>query len=266
MLIARLLDPRPGELVADTCAAPGTKATHLASSWTIAAGSSPWIRTRRGSGSSAAPPAARHHHRRGPRGRRGLGDRRALEGPLRPRPRRRALLEPGRAAPQSRREVAARRRTISAGSPRSSGASWPPRRTGQAGRPPRSTPPARSSPRRTRRSCGPSSTASADWRVDPPADFPVAPDADGVIRCLPHVHGTDGFTAIRLRRRRLIKAHLLRWRPRQPAQRRATTPRRLPSGAASQLDLSQPPATFSGDRPRTAKNIGDHRLEATARR
>ena len=30
MLIARLLDPLPGELVADTCAAPGTKATHLA--------------------------------------------------------------------------------------------------------------------------------------------------------------------------------------------------------------------------------------------
>src|SRR4029434_4390477 len=30
MLVARLLDPRPGELVADTCAAPGTKATHLA--------------------------------------------------------------------------------------------------------------------------------------------------------------------------------------------------------------------------------------------
>jgi 16S rRNA (cytosine967-C5)-methyltransferase len=30
MLIARLLDPRPGEVVADVCAAPGTKATHLA--------------------------------------------------------------------------------------------------------------------------------------------------------------------------------------------------------------------------------------------
>jgi 16S rRNA (cytosine967-C5)-methyltransferase len=40
--------------------------------------------------------------------------------------------------------------------------------------------------------------AHADWRVDAPADFPVAPDAGGVIRCLPHVHGTDGFTAVRL--------------------------------------------------------------------
>ena len=30
MLIARLLEPRPGETVADVCAAPGTKTTHLA--------------------------------------------------------------------------------------------------------------------------------------------------------------------------------------------------------------------------------------------
>jgi 16S rRNA (cytosine967-C5)-methyltransferase len=30
MLIARLLEPRPGETVADACAAPGTKTTHLA--------------------------------------------------------------------------------------------------------------------------------------------------------------------------------------------------------------------------------------------
>jgi len=40
-----------------------------------------------------------------------------------------------------------------------------------------------------------------DWSVDAPATFPVAPDAGGVIRCLPHVHGTDGFTAVRLIRR-----------------------------------------------------------------
>jgi 16S rRNA (cytosine967-C5)-methyltransferase len=30
MLVARLLEPRPGETVADVCAAPGTKTTHLA--------------------------------------------------------------------------------------------------------------------------------------------------------------------------------------------------------------------------------------------
>ena len=37
-----------------------------------------------------------------------------------------------------------------------------------------------------------------EWRVDIPAEFPVAPDRAGFVRCLPHVHGTDGFTAIRL--------------------------------------------------------------------
>jgi 16S rRNA C967 or C1407 C5-methylase (RsmB/RsmF family) len=42
---------------------------------------------------------------------------------------------------------------------------------------------------------------SAAWTVDPPDDFPVAPDASGFIRLFPHRHGTDGFTAIRLRRR-----------------------------------------------------------------
>ena len=45
-------------------------------------------------------------------------------------------------------------------------------------------------------------------------------------------------------RRRLKKAHLLRWRPRLHAQRRETTPRVQPSGAASHLDLFEPPATF----------------------
>jgi hypothetical protein len=28
----------------------------------------------------------------------------------------------------------------------------------------------------------------------------VSPDAAGFVRCLPHRHGTDGFTAIRFRR------------------------------------------------------------------
>jgi 16S rRNA (cytosine967-C5)-methyltransferase len=41
----------------------------------------------------------------------------------------------------------------------------------------------------------------SEFAVDTPADFPVAPDAGGFVRCLPHRHGTDGFTALRLRRR-----------------------------------------------------------------
>lgn len=43
-----------------------------------------------------------------------------------------------------------------------------------------------------------------DFAVDAPADFPIALDAGGVLRCLPHRHGTDGFTAVRLRRRSAV--------------------------------------------------------------
>jgi 16S rRNA (cytosine967-C5)-methyltransferase len=39
-----------------------------------------------------------------------------------------------------------------------------------------------------------------DFTLDPPAGFPLPLDADGALRCLPHRHGTDGFTAFRLRR------------------------------------------------------------------
>jgi hypothetical protein len=46
----------------------------------------------------------------------------------------------------------------------------------------------------------------------------------------------------RLARRPPIRVHLLRWRPRPGAQRRATTSRARPSGAASQLDPSRRPA------------------------
>ena len=42
--------------------------------------------------------------------------------------------------------------------------------------------------------------ARRDFAVDTPGDAAVAPDAEGFVRCLPHRLGTDGFTAIRLRR------------------------------------------------------------------
>lgn len=41
--------------------------------------------------------------------------------------------------------------------------------------------------------------ARPDFRLDPPSAFPL-PLTDGVLRCLPHRHGTDGFTAMRFRR------------------------------------------------------------------
>lgn len=40
-----------------------------------------------------------------------------------------------------------------------------------------------------------------DFALDPPAAFPIALGEDGVLRCRPDRHGTDGFTAVRLRRR-----------------------------------------------------------------
>ena len=50
------------------------------------------------------------------------------------------------------------------------------------------------------------------------------------------------------RRRAAIRAHLLRWRRRQPAQRTESTPRGLPSGAASHLDPSRHPTRFAAPR------------------
>jgi 16S rRNA (cytosine967-C5)-methyltransferase len=43
-------------------------------------------------------------------------------------------------------------------------------------------------------------TARPDFAVDPPRSFPLPLDSDGVLRCRPDQHGTDGFTAIRFRR------------------------------------------------------------------
>jgi ABC-type dipeptide/oligopeptide/nickel transport system permease subunit len=69
-----------------------------------------------------------------------------------------------------------------------------------------------------------------------------------------HDHQPGGRPPVRLSRsqdplqhliRMLKKAHLLRWRPRPHAQRRETTPRVRPSGAASHLDLFEHPADFS---------------------
>jgi 16S rRNA (cytosine967-C5)-methyltransferase len=42
--------------------------------------------------------------------------------------------------------------------------------------------------------------ARPDFATDPADEFPLALDADGWLRCLPHRHGTDGFTAVRFHR------------------------------------------------------------------
>jgi 16S rRNA (cytosine967-C5)-methyltransferase len=40
-----------------------------------------------------------------------------------------------------------------------------------------------------------------DFTVAPPDAFPIPADRVGFVRCLPHAHGTDGFTAVRFVRR-----------------------------------------------------------------
>jgi 16S rRNA (cytosine967-C5)-methyltransferase len=197
MLIARLLDPQPGELVADTCAAPGTKTTHLAQ-----------LMGNRGRIVALDPNAARLRLLAQAAARLGVTiveahtggvatvsgrwknrcDRVLVDAPcsnlgvLRRNPDvkwKREEADLGRLAEKQQGIL-----TAAAGLAKPGG-------------------------RLVYATCSlePEENdivvrafldAHADWRVDAPADFPVAPDAGGVIRCLPHVHGTDGFTAVRL--------------------------------------------------------------------
>ncbi|MGH7373607.1 MAG: 16S rRNA (cytosine(967)-C(5))-methyltransferase RsmB [Candidatus Rokuibacteriota bacterium] len=197
MLIARLLDPQPGELVADTCAAPGTKTTHLAQ-----------LMGNRGRIVALDPNAARlrllaqaatrlgvtivEAHTGGVAAASGRWknrcDRVLVDAPcsnlgvLRRNPDvkwKREEADLGRLAEKQQSIL-----TAAAGLAKPGGrlvyatCSLEPEENDIVVRA--------------------FLAAHADWRVDAPADFPVAPDAGGVIRCLPHVHGTDGFTAVRL--------------------------------------------------------------------
>jgi len=44
--------------------------------------------------------------------------------------------------------------------------------------------------------------AQPGFALDPPSGFPLPVGSDGFLRCLPHHHGIDGFTAVRFRRGR----------------------------------------------------------------
>ena len=204
MLIARLLGPAAGRdgrrrlrRARDQDHAPG------ASSWAIAAGSSPWTRTRAGSGSCPAAcarlgvsivEAARG--RRAPRVAerpRGRCDRVLVDAPC-------SNLGVLRRNPDV--QVAARGGRRSAGSPTSSGASSSRRgRAREARRASWSTRPARSSPRRTRRSW----RAFLDEHRRPACGSARPPSRragpDGVTAAAPRPRD-DGFTAMRLIRLR----------------------------------------------------------------
>jgi 16S rRNA (cytosine967-C5)-methyltransferase len=197
MLVARLLDPQPGELVADTCAAPGTKTPHLAQ-----------LMGDRGRIIAMDPHAGRlglltqavsrlgisivEAHAGGVAsvsGRwKGRCDRVLVDAPcsnlgvLRRNPDvkwKREEAELGRLAEKQRGILTAAGALVRPG-----------------GRLVYAT--CSLEPEETDAVVRTFLDEHPDWRVDPPATFPVAPDAGGVIRCLPHLHGTDGFTAVRL--------------------------------------------------------------------
>jgi 16S rRNA (cytosine967-C5)-methyltransferase len=200
MLVSRLLDPRPGETVADACAAPGTKTTHLAQ-----------LMDNRGRILAFDPQAARLARVAEAAARLGVTIVETTDGPV-------ETLAPGfrdtcdavlvdapcsnlgvlRRNPEVkwRRELddvttnAARQRTIveaAATMVKPGGrlvyatCSLEPEENDEVAR---------------------GFLASrADFTLDPPLDFPIRLDEGGVLRCLPHRHGTDGFTAVRFRRR-----------------------------------------------------------------
>jgi 16S rRNA (cytosine967-C5)-methyltransferase len=205
MLVARLLDPRPEETVADVCAAPGTKTTHLAQ-----------LMEDRGRILAFDPQPGRLALVREAVARLGVGIVETLEGQA-------EALAPRFAgtcdavlvdAPCSNLGVLRRNPEVK----------W--RRTGDdlargaarqgailaaaAGM-------VRPGGRLVYATCSlePEENDAVvqaflagrhGFRIDPPPEFPVPLDAGGALRCLPHRHGTDGFTAFRLRRARVWSA------------------------------------------------------------
>ncbi|HUG36750.1 MAG TPA: 16S rRNA (cytosine(967)-C(5))-methyltransferase RsmB [Candidatus Limnocylindrales bacterium] len=199
MLVARLLAPRPGERVVDCCAAPGTKATHLAE-----------LMGNRGAIVAMDPQAARLALLERAAARLGIGivechvgsavtlaprwpgvfDRALVDAPcsnlgvLRRNPE----VKWRRDADDLRRLQQKQRAILAAAA--------------SMVKPGGSLVYATCSlePDENEDVVLPFLGSAPGWRADPPSDFLVPPDQSGFIRLLPHRHGTDGFVAIRLRR------------------------------------------------------------------
>jgi 16S rRNA (cytosine967-C5)-methyltransferase len=199
MLVARLLEPAPGETVADVCAAPGTKATHLAQ-----------LMDDRGRVLALDPQPGRLERVAEAAARLGLTIVETAEGTVEALAPRwtaacdRVLVDAPctnlgvlrrnpevkwRRQPADIATAAARQRSILTAA-------------GTLVRPGGRLVYATCSlePEENDAVVRDFLAARPDFTVDTPADAAVAPDADGFVRCLPHVLGTDGFTAIRLRR------------------------------------------------------------------
>ena len=199
MLVARLLEPAPGERVADVCAAPGTKTTHLAQ-----------LMDDRGHILALDPQPGRLGRVSEAAGRLGLTIVETVEGTVETLAPRfagscdRVLVDAPctnlgvlrrnpevkwRRQPPDIASAAARQRSILAAAATL---------VKPGGRLVYAT--CSLEPEENDAVVGDFLAARSDFSVDTPRDFPVAPDADGFVRCLPHRLGTDGFTAIRLRR------------------------------------------------------------------
>jgi len=199
MLVARLLGPRPGELVGDVCAAPGTKATHLAE-----------LMGNRGRIVALDPQAARLKLVAKAATRLGIGiiethvgGAAALAGRWRGQCdavlvdapcsnlgvlRRNPDVKWRRTADDIRR-LQSKQQTILAA------AASMVKRGGRLVYASCSL-----EPEENEEVIASLPGHGSEWRPDTPDGFPVPPDAQGFVRLFPHRHGTDGFTAIRLRR------------------------------------------------------------------
>lgn len=199
MLVTRLLDARPGETVADVCAAPGTKTTHLAqlmdNRGRILAFDREPARLVRVTEAAARLGATIIEPRPGPIESQAPALAAACDAVLVDAPcsnlgvLRRHPEVKWRRRPEDLAETAARQRNIltaAAGMVRPGGrlvyatCSLEPEENDDIARGLLAERP--------------------DFSVDAPPGFPIALDEGGVLRCFPDRHGTDGFTAIRLRR------------------------------------------------------------------
>ena len=199
MLVARLLEARPGETVIDACAAPGTKTTHLAQ-----------LMDNRGRIVALDPQPARLHRVSAAAARLGVSIVQTIEGTVQElvssyAPRADAVLvdAPCTNLGVLRRnpEVKWRRRPedIANSAARQSEILGAAATLVKAGG------------RLVYATCSPEPEeneaiiaaflrAQPAWRLDAPADFPLPLEADGYLRTRPDRHGMDGFTAVRLRR------------------------------------------------------------------
>lgn len=199
MLVARLLEPGPGDTVADACAAPGTKTTHLAQLMdnrgrilafdpqparlalvreAAARLKATIVETLDGSAEALAPRFA------------GACDAVLVDAPcsnlgvLRRNPEvkwRRAPADVTAGAARQRAILDATATMVKPG-----------------GRLVYAT--CSLEPEENDGVVGAFLAGRRDFAVDPPRDFPLPLGPDGALRCLPHRHGTDGFIAIRIRR------------------------------------------------------------------